>query len=263
MKKVIGIVSWLPDNEEARTQRIDRLERLFKQLDTYFKDIQIMIIAQNWKDYTIPNFVKHASIFRYDRLGILNARKTLREKFLESDYDYLIMCDDDCIIESTVDATKNYLNEIDKHPQGFCFIQYDYAQLNLCAISRYIYEVEPMVDIDPQKNEGFEDLIWSTLLHYKYPNLEFHIEGIKHIQFNNPNESAPSTWANEEHRDWQMLLNRCNVYIEQFKHGDFSLNKLPKITDEILRKKEWYETAIWQGWCTREEYNEFKKKYGL
>ena len=262
MKKVIGIVSWLPDNEEARTQRIDRLERLFKQLDIYFKDVPIMIIAQNWKDYKLPNSL-NANVFYYSKLGILKARKTLREKFLESNYDYLIMCDDDCIIESTVEATKNYLDEMDNHPNGFCFIQYDAAQLNLCAISRYIYEREQMVDVDPQKNEGFEDLIWSCLLHYKYSDLEFHITGVKHIQFNNPNESAPSTWANDEKRNWDMMLKRSNRYIEEFKKGNYSINVFTPITKEVLRKNDWYENALWHGWCTREDYDEFKKKYGL
>ena len=261
MNKVIGIVSWLP-SDDRRQERVDRLNRLFIQLNTYFKDIPIIIVAQNWKDYQVPSFI-NVEIFKYDKLGILNARKKLREHFLESSYDYLIMCDDDCIIESTVEATKNYLKEMDKHPNGFCFIQYDYAQLNLCAISRYIYEQEPMVDIDPQRNEGFEDLIWSYLLHYKYPNLEFHVENVKHTQFNNPNESAQSTWANDEIRDWDIMIKRSNRYIEEFKKGNYSIKIFPHITREVLKKKEWFEEAIWYGWVQKEEYEEFKKKYGL
>ena len=45
MNKVIGIVSWLP-SDDRRQERVDRLNRLFIQLNTYFK-LPIMIVAQN------------------------------------------------------------------------------------------------------------------------------------------------------------------------------------------------------------------------
>jgi hypothetical protein len=93
------------------------------------------------------------------------------------------MADDDMIIKCANDHVHiDYMNEVDNHPNGFCFIRYKdaddasyyhkyhpyiAAQLNLCAISRFIYEREPMVDIDPQKKEGFEDTIYACLLHHK------------------------------------------------------------------------------------------------
>jgi len=100
----------------------------------------------------------------------------LREEFLRLGYDYIIMFDDDAIIKcDDAKAHLDFIKEIDKHPQGFCFIHgqnskyhpYIGAQLNLCAISRFIYEQEPMVNIDPQKNEGYEDSIFACLLHHK------------------------------------------------------------------------------------------------
>lgn len=49
----------------------------------------------------------------------------LRTKFLESKYDYLIMCDDDIVLKSEVEnAPKKYLEELDKHQEGFSFIRY-------------------------------------------------------------------------------------------------------------------------------------------
>jgi hypothetical protein len=30
-----------------------------------------------------------------------------------------------------------------------------------------------MVDVDPEKNEGYEDMVFPLLLHYKYPEKEF------------------------------------------------------------------------------------------
>jgi hypothetical protein len=73
----------------------------------------------------VPDFVKHTLIYKFDKLGILGARKMLRTKFLETDYDYLIMCDDDIVLETKVDnAPQKYFEKIDKHPEGFSFIQY-------------------------------------------------------------------------------------------------------------------------------------------
>ena len=71
------------------------------------------------------------------------------------------MLDDDAIIElENDDVAKEYIEEIDKHKDGFCFIKggsnkynpYADSQLNLCAISRYIYEKEPIPNIDALKN---------------------------------------------------------------------------------------------------------------
>ena len=104
------------------------------------------------------------------------------------------MFDDDAIIEETEEnGAKKYIEEIDKHKNGFAFLQYEAAQLNGCVISKYIYDIEPMVSVDPQKDEGYEDTIFSNLLHYKYPRSEFELTGIKCTQFQNKSEPAKST----------------------------------------------------------------------
>ena len=139
----------------------------------------------------------------------MEARKTLRKEFLKLDYDYIIMLDDDAIIQCDADTAANdYLTELDKHKTGFCFIHakgyknavvrtldtYAAAQLNLCAISRDIYTKEDIPDIDPQKGQGFEDHCYSVLLHVKYAKDEFYPpETIRCIQFQNRSEIAPST----------------------------------------------------------------------
>ena len=113
------------------------------------------------------------------------------------------MFDDDAIIECDNNTVHlDFINEIDKHKNGFCFVRgennqyspYAAAQLNLCAISKFIYKQEPMVDIDPQKGEGYEDCIFACLLHHKYGQYEFNMpKGIKCVQFQNPNEPVVST----------------------------------------------------------------------
>lgn len=235
MKKCFGIVSWFPEVEPDRSQRQERLNRLFKQLNNLWPDIDILIITQNWKTFK-PIDISN-KIIRKDfeeGLGILKARQTLREEFLKSNYDYLIMMDDDCIIKIDTDTAANeYIEELDKHPNGFCFIHavnkgedYKYdpyigAQLNLCAISKFIYTKEPMVPINPQKNEGYEDAIFATLLHHKYSKYEFvPPKDIRPIQFMNRSEIAPSTWCYRDKKNFSLIhanTNRIKDYIVTHK----------------------------------------------
>lgn len=261
LSKVFGFISWLPDKEPDRGLRVERLNRALNQIKSLFGDVNIMIIAQNWKEYELPEGI-NAQVFKYDKLGILGARKILRRHFLESNYDYLIMCDDDIMIEIKDDnAPNNYLKSIDSNPNGFMFLQYKAAQLNLCAISRFIYKQEPMVDTDPEKGEGYEDTIFSNLLHYKYPEYEFYTdENIKCIQFMNKNEKAPSTWSKENNnhsQNWSVT----EFYIGQFKKGNFKIDK--KLANEFINELKWFDKAKWWGWTTPEEYEKFKRKYGI
>lgn len=217
VKPCFGIVSYFPWDQPARKERQDRLDRLIKQLSEYWPNIPIIIISQQWKYYNPEKICKNKLIrFDYPKLGILKARQELRKHFLESDYDYLIMFDDDAIIKAdSKDLVNKYIEEIEKHLEGFCFIRgkgsskytdYNDSQLNLCAISRWIYEHEPIPNIDPQKSEAFEDRIWSTLLHFKYSDKEFDApKGIYCTHFKNPNEKAPSTWSAEKKFNWSQM----------------------------------------------------------
>ena len=239
LTKCFGIPSWLPDTEPARSKRKIRINRLLTQLSNLWPDIDILIIAQNWQDFTPIEIPNKLIIKKYEPLGLLKARKTLREEFLAARYDYLIMLDDDAIIRCNNDwAAKEYINEIDKHPQGFCFIHgktkykyddYKAAQLNLCAISRFIYSQEPMVDIDPQKSEGFEDHLFSILLHLKWGKYEFiPPKGITHIQFLNAQEQIPSTWAKGKEINFKAMnfnTEKISDYIAQYEDLPKDLHK--------------------------------------
>ena len=226
-RKVFGIVSYFSWDQPQRKQRQDRLDRLVGQLSELWPDVPIMIISQQWKHYTIEGKCKN-KIIRYDypKLGILKARQELRVKFLNSDYDYMIMFDDDAIIECDNDTVaKEYMDTIDRHPDSFCFIKgkgsspyTDYAdsQLNLCAISKDIYTAVPLPNIDPQKSEGFEDRVFSTLLHCKYGYKEFDApEGIRCTHFKNPTELVPSTWAHLQPYNWKGMRQKT-LEIEEY-----------------------------------------------
>lgn len=231
MKKVFGIVSWLPDKEPDRSERIKRLNSLFLSLSKLDPATPILIIAQNWKDFK-PVEAKNELIIKvYPCLGILKARQTLRAEFLKLDYNYIIMFDDDAIIVNNNNAYRDYLDLIEKNPKGFCFIArheplkynpFADSQLNLCAISRYIYEAEDIPNVDAQKGEGFEDRVYSCLLYTKYKQFFFKAPaGLYCDHFCNPKAVLPSTWAEQKEFDWQrMIMNTETIEKYIVEHND-------------------------------------------
>lgn len=222
LKKVFGIISYFPDcdtayHTETRNTRIPRFYNLLKTLDKLWSDVDIIIIAQNWKDdVQLPNIRNKIIRYDYPRLGILNARRTLREKFLESDYDYLIMLDDDGIISA--DDPSLYMAEIDKHPDGVGVIRHNKCPLMLLAISKEIYEQIDMPDVDPEKGEAFEDDIFVASCFAKFPDkaFDFPTNCVKEISFKYEGpDKVPSTWSREHKIDWAYIRNNTlNIVAE-------------------------------------------------
>lgn len=218
LKKCFGIISYFPPGTSIKTRRVERLNGLFNRLNELWPDVDIVLVAQNWGDYEPPAITNNIIVKKYDEgLGIKNARNALRNEILSYGYDYVIMLDDDASIACDNDhAAEDYMAEIDKHPGGFCFIHsedhwhtmddYARAPLNLCAVSREIYEKEPFPDVVLEKSEALEDDIYAVLLHIKYADKEFlppttirHTHNIKHQyikQYTRPDVCWPSTWFN-------------------------------------------------------------------
>ena len=125
IKKVFGIISYFPDNDsdyhiEMRRERSRRFKELLFRLEELWSDVDIMIIAQNWQDFQLPDIKNKVTAYYYGKLGILGARKMLRKHFVESKYDYLIMCDDDVILEKkTPTAIKDFNKALENNPHGF------------------------------------------------------------------------------------------------------------------------------------------------
>lgn len=268
------MISYLPSREPDRSLRRERLDRLFKNVKNVFGDVRYIIVAQNWKDYRVPMFA-HADVIRRESgIGIMNARNELRDAFLSSGADWLVMMDDDCIIrETSKGAGKAFLALLRGKSEGFCFRkdgegEYCPSQLNMCAVSRELYRREPLPPIDPERDEGFEDLVWSNYLHFKFPGLEFDVDGIECDHFKNPSEKAPSTWADEKPRDWQRMLDFSYGCIEEFRKGNFdwgdilakrrkgSLEFASK-ADANAKRRAWAEEALFRGWATEADLGKF------
>ena len=247
MKACIGLISWFPGKEPERSQRINRLNQTFKQLNDIFGDIYFIIVAQNWKDYKVPEFIKNAYIYRYDKLGILGARKKLRENFLKSSFDYLIMADDDIVLKLANGYSGNdFLKDLEKHPQGFGFIRYGWA-LTFCAVSRWIYEKQEMVDVDPEKEESYEDTTFPNLLHYRFPDKEFKITKIDFLQHKAEyHKNHKSTWEGSGHNKHDKLKFLTDFYVERFKKGDFIINdQVKKLALDTWNNRKRTELEYW------------------
>ena len=220
LNKVFGIISYFPNNDtkhhiEIRRKRSRRCSELLCKLNELWPDIDIMIIAQNWQDYDVPKIKNRVIKYDYDKLGILGARRELRKKFLESDYDYLIMLEDDGII--SCEDPSIYMSEIDNHPNGIGVIRHTECPLMLLAISKYIYNQIDMPDIDVEKGEGFEDDIFVARCFAQFPNncFDFPKDCIKETSFRYTGEGAcPSSWSREENLDWAYMHSVTDALIE-------------------------------------------------
>lgn len=112
---------------------------------------------------------KNCTVYRYDKLGIAQARIKLREKFLESNFKYLIMFDDDAELLGA--SGKEYLRQLDQVKSGF--VEFNKSVLNLFAITEDLYKVQEFPLVQPEKLEGFEDRIFVKTLEVKYPEKKY------------------------------------------------------------------------------------------
>lgn len=229
---MIGIISWLPNTGEYRA-RLDRLMRLLNRLQELWPSVPVTVLAQNWNKADLQNIkLSYPQLTIYstvERLGILRARKTLRKYLLQSNADYFMLFDDDAIIEDEAKGHDEILKLMDEHPNGWAFSThfvngtgpakynpFAHSQLNLCCLSRYIFEQEDFPDIDPEKGEGFEDRIFSITLLCKYPELRWNIpDCIYCTHFKNKAEKAGSTWSRRKKYDWNKMRDNTEKIEEE------------------------------------------------
>lgn len=224
IRKVFGIISYFPDNDsdyhiETRRERTRRFRELLYKLEELWSDVDIMVIAQNWQDFELPSIKNKITVYHYGKLGILGARRELRKRFLNSDYDYLIMLDDDGMIETEDPSV--YMDTIDAHPGGIGVIRHVNCPLMLLAISKQIYFQIDMPDIDAEKGEGFEDDVFVASCFAKFPDKAFDFPNgcIKETSFKYSGEGkCPSTWAGERKYDWKHMVANTKSKIFALEH---------------------------------------------
>ena len=214
MRKLIGIISYLPDNREVRKNRIDKLRRLINKCSYLFR-LPIYIVIQNWEKQDIEaiSLLPYVTLSpNYDKLGIVGARKKLREYFISSDYDYLIMLDDDCDLNGG--SGRDYLKQIDENPD--CFIEFRGTLLKLFAISKTIFKEVDYENVNPENGEGFEDRIFVGKLRDKFPDRERRFKQPCGISENSISTRDPdSTWYKDQ--DLKTMIEKTTMIIGESK----------------------------------------------
>lgn len=158
MNICIGIISYLPDEQNLRDKRLNRLINLLKQCDEFFK-LPILLVAQNFKnDFNFMPINSKLYIYNYkNKLGITGARINLRKYFLMSSFDNIILLDDDMKLTNEDNAIK-YLREIDGK-YDFYYIKswlLNFSCISKNGMKKIIFEPE----IEPEKGLGFEDWVF-------------------------------------------------------------------------------------------------------
>ena len=170
--KVIGIISYLPDDPEVRERRFSKLTALVGNC-RYLFGLPIHVITQNHTEsernalWSISGVTVSEDL---PRLGIVGARNALREWFLGSGYDCLIMLDDDCELKGSIASAKEYLSYIDAN-EG-CFFEFRGTLLKLFAIYRHPFDEVGFDGPSPEDGEGFEDTVFVKRLEKEFPNLK-------------------------------------------------------------------------------------------
>lgn len=248
---IIGIPSYLPDDKyEIRAKK---MEQNLAKLYELFPSVPVVIVAQNWKEDYIPkhNPNQQLDIYRFDKLGIVGARKKLEEVLLGLNFDYAILCDDDVTIYGRKDSVQNFLLPFEQRYNGFAFREinlhtsrtvekYFPAPLNLCVVSKFILENEPMdARFDPEKNIAYEDMIYPCILRNKYPQHEIQYP-LKSIitSFATDFVKSESTWF--EQADQEELENGKTPQIQRWENT-------VTICDYIDKYKKYPEFVIENG----------------
>ena len=195
MKKVVGIISYFVEDTEVREYRKHKLLRLLQRLNSLF-NLPIHIIAQNYNKEDIETISKinNVTLDLHDKLGISGARECLRQWFVSSFFDYIILIDDDVTLKG-YDGTE-YLKQIDQHPNGF--IEFTKSRHQLMAISKYCYSQVAYTDVEPERGEGFEDrIVYNKLLKY-FPDRHFKFKNTGLIEEAIATADKYSTWYKDQ-----------------------------------------------------------------
>lgn len=210
---IIGIISYLPDDIKIRNNRFKKLCNLIQKCNLIFDNLPIMIIAQNWKDDEVEELHKPNIVcLRFDKLGIVGARNKLREKFLETKYNYLIMLDDDVVLKGGSKEGQEYLRQLNLHKNGFW--EFNVTLLKLFAISKDLFALEKFDEnINPENEGGFEDRIFVNKLRVKYPQLkyQFNVNGLSQTSI--ATKDPDSTWY--KNQDIKKMRDITNSIIEK------------------------------------------------
>lgn len=144
---MIGQVSYLPNNE-LRTKRLEAARFQIEWLHKLLPQVKIVSVAQA---YSESDYVDGVFYHEYENgIGAGPARNVILKEFYNSDYDWLLLCDDDTVLYPYYSAD-DFIKDIAFNPEK-------YRQVD--AVSA----LEP--EYYPYKKLNYEDK--ANLTHYKF-----------------------------------------------------------------------------------------------
>lgn len=212
-KFVIGIVSYFPDN--IREQRINRFNDLINKISEVFPNLDVFIIAQNWKDYLPHSSTNKLICVKYNyKLGILGARNKLRDRFINSNYDYLIMFDDDNIIYGDKVCGDKLIEFM--HNKEFGIFNWERGQLLGFCISKSLFKTVQYPLQSAESGAVFEDVYLSQVCKILQPDfVDLNSTGMR-VKADGGVQST--WWNNKKYNIKQMEINTYKL-IEQYKNN--------------------------------------------
>lgn len=147
MSILIGQISYLPRNE-LRTQRLQAAHMQIAFMHTMLPLAQIISVAQAYDEADYHNLAQY---YKHEQpIGAGAARNEILKYFYNSDYDWLLLCDDDTILDNKYNV-KEFICDIANNESKF---------KELDAISA----LEP--EYHPYKKLNYKDQ--ANLTHYKF-----------------------------------------------------------------------------------------------
>ena len=149
MSIMIGQISYLPNNE-LRTKRFEAARTQIEWLHKVLPNVKITSVLQNYTDAE-SDLIKSDNIIGFSNpIGAGKARNLILEKFYNSNYDWLLLCDDDTILDDKYHY-ENFIEELSNNEKKFSGID---------AVSA----IEP--EYHPYKKLNYEDK--GNLTHFKF-----------------------------------------------------------------------------------------------
>ena len=149
MSIMIGQISYLPNNE-LRTKRFEAARTQIEWLHKVLPNVKITSVLQNYTQDECDMLGSDMYLSYDTPIGAGRARNKILEKFYNSNYDWLLLCDDDTILDDKYHC-ENFIEELSNNEKKFSGID---------AVSA----IEP--EYHPYKKLNYEDK--GNLTHFKF-----------------------------------------------------------------------------------------------
>lgn len=124
MSILVGVISYLPNDLDKRKIRLEEHERQLANIVRVLPSSPIILVQQNYEEEDflrveeILRGTQHLGIVEETGIGPAAARNHILKNFYSSEFDNLLMMDDDVWVYPHYQV-ENVLTEVDLHPEKF------------------------------------------------------------------------------------------------------------------------------------------------